>query len=94
MSSDSIKVFCRFRPLNQREKSTEGGTDLCVKFKGPKTCAVDGINKVTGAYQPIDYNFDATFDPDSRQVDVYTTAVAPILDSILDGYNGTIFAYG
>lgn len=25
---------------------------------------------------------------------VYTVAVEPIVESVLDGYNGTIFAYG
>jgi DNA replication protein DnaC len=53
-----------------------------------------GINKVTGNSEPIDYTFDATFDPNSRQIDVYNTAVEPIVESVLEGFNGTILAYG
>ena len=30
----------------------------------------------------------------SSQVDVYDTAAKPIIDSVLEGFNGTIFAYG
>ena len=40
--------------------------NVCVSFKDEKTCAVMGINKNTGAEEPIDYNFDYTFDMDSR----------------------------
>jgi hypothetical protein len=53
-----------------------------------------GINKATGSSEPIDYTFDATFDPGSAQKDVYETAIEPIVDSVLEGFNGTIFAYG
>ena len=53
-----------------------------------------GINKATGNSEPIDYNFDAVFDPNSQQIDVYNTAVLPIVDSVLEGFNGTILAYG
>jgi len=53
-----------------------------------------GINKATGSTEPIDYTFDATFDPRTTQESVYLTAVEPIVDSVMEGYNGTIFAYG
>ena len=89
----NVRVFCRFRPLNERELNTTGN-ELCVNFKNEKTCCVSGINKATGQVEPLDYTFDATFDPTVNQVQVYTTAVEPIVESVLDGYNGTIFAYG
>ena len=31
---------------------------------------------------------------DSKQVDVYNRTARPIVDSVLEGFNGTIFAYG
>ena len=40
------------------------------------------------------YTFDNVFDQDSRQVDVYNSVARPIVDSCIEGYNGTIFAYG
>lgn len=88
-----MKVFCRFRPLNQRELSTTE-SQICVKFKDKQTCSVNGINKVTGNAEPIDYTFDATFDPSCTQQDVFETAVLPVVDSVLEGFNGTILAYG
>lgn len=92
-SAGNVKVFCRFRPLNKRELATTE-SETCVQFKDEFTCAVSGINKDTGRTEPIDYTFDATFDMDSRQKDVYMKAVDPIVDSVLEGFNGTIFAYG
>lgn len=38
--------------------------------------------------------FDRLFDDTASQQDVYTDTTKPLLDSILDGYNGTVFAYG
>lgn len=34
------------------------------------------------------------FDPNSTQVSIYEQSVKPIVDSVLDGYNGSIMAYG
>ena len=31
---------------------------------------------------------------ESTQLDLYNTTARPIVESVLDGYNGTIFAYG
>ncbi|CEP62943.1 tubulin-dependent ATPase KIP3 LALA0_S06e07470g [Lachancea lanzarotensis] len=38
--------------------------------------------------------FDRVFRMDSSQLDVYEATTRPLLDSVLDGFNGTVFAYG
>lgn len=38
--------------------------------------------------------FDSAYDWNSKQRDVYNTSVAPIVESVLAGFNGTVFAYG
>lgn len=38
--------------------------------------------------------FDQLFDEDATQQDVYAKTTKPLLDSIIDGYNATVFAYG
>lgn len=40
------------------------------------------------------YTFDHVFGTASKQVDVYNLVARPIVDAVLEGYNGTIFAYG
>jgi len=40
------------------------------------------------------FNFDRIFPPSSTQNDIYDFGVKGIIDSVLDGYNGTVLAYG
>lgn len=43
---------------------------------------------------PRHYTFDAVYDDDSLQKTVYDESAFSIVESVLEGYNGTIFAYG
>lgn len=38
--------------------------------------------------------FDRLFDDSATQEEVYSNTTRPLLDSVLDGYNATVFAYG
>lgn len=40
------------------------------------------------------FTFDRVFDMSSRQKDVFDFSIKPTVDDILNGYNGTVFAYG
>jgi len=40
------------------------------------------------------FTFDRVFDMASRQVDVFDYSIRSTVDDILNGYNGTVFAYG
>ena len=53
-----------------------------------------GINQKTGVAEPIPYNFDHVFDMTSTQKYIYDVSVVPVVQSVLDGFNGTIMAYG
>ncbi|KAK5889766.1 hypothetical protein CesoFtcFv8_013353 [Champsocephalus esox] len=77
-----VKVMCRFRPLNESERS-RGDKDI-PKFSGEDTVVVAG--------KP--YVFDRVLAPDSEQVQVYDSCAKQIVKDVLGGYNGTIFAYG
>ncbi|KAL3051454.1 hypothetical protein OYC64_001659 [Pagothenia borchgrevinki] len=77
-----VKVMCRFRPLNESERS-RGDKDI-PKFNGEDTVVVAG--------KP--YVFDRVLAPDSEQVQVYDSCAKQIVKDVLGGYNGTIFAYG
>lgn len=44
--------------------------------------------------QDTNFTFDRVFNLESTQKEVYDIAAKPIIDSVLDGFNGTIFAYG
>ena len=40
------------------------------------------------------FTFDGAFGSDSLQENVYNNTAFHIVESVLEGYNGTIFAYG
>ncbi|KAH9779735.1 kinesin-like protein KIN-14Q [Citrus sinensis] len=84
----NIRVFCRCRPLNSEE--TAAGSVMAVDFEsvrdGELTVISNGAPKKT-------FKFDAVFGPQADQVDVFQDTV-PFANSVLDGYNVCIFAYG
>ncbi|XP_067299853.1 kinesin heavy chain isoform X2 [Pseudorasbora parva] len=77
-----VKVMCRFRPLNESEITR--GDKYIPKFKGEDTVVISG--------KP--YIFDRVLPPNTTQEQVYDTCAKQIVKDVLDGYNGTIFAYG
>nr|XP_023698185.1 kinesin-like protein KIF3A [Paramormyrops kingsleyae] len=89
--SDNVKVVVRCRPLNQKEKVMGFKQAVLVdEIRGSIT-----VNRAdTPNEPPKTFTFDTVFGPDSKQLDVYNLTARPIIDSVLEGYNGTIFAYG
>ncbi|KAF4026479.1 kinesin heavy chain isoform 1-T2 [Dama dama] len=79
----SIKVMCRFRPLNEAEILR--GDKFIPKFKGEETVVI-------GQGKP--YVFDRVLPPSTTQEQVYNACAKQIVKDVLEGYNGTIFAYG
>ena len=48
----------------------------------------------TGPYSTHSFVFDHVYDENSSQEKVYETTARTVVDSALQGYNATIFAYG
>ncbi|RYO32310.1 Kinesin heavy chain [Alternaria arborescens] len=84
--SNTIKVVARFRPQNKIEIASGG--EPIVEFKNDDTCTIQS-KEASGAF-----TFDRVFDMNSKQADVFDYSIRPTVDDILNGYNGTVFAYG
>ncbi|XP_026470738.1 kinesin heavy chain-like [Ctenocephalides felis] len=84
-AEDSIRVVCRFRPLNDSEE--KAGSKFIVKFPSGNE---DNCITIGGKV----YLFDKVFKPNATQEKVYNEAAKSIVSDVLAGYNGTIFAYG
>uniref|UniRef100_A0A4W4E5G1 Kinesin-like protein n=1 Tax=Electrophorus electricus TaxID=8005 RepID=A0A4W4E5G1_ELEEL len=78
----TIKVMCRFRPLNGSEVMR--GDKYIPKFQAEDNVIVGG--------KP--YVFDRVFQSSTTQEQVYKACAQEIVKDVLGGYNGTIFAYG
>lgn len=92
-SSESVKVVVRCRPMNEKERAANYERVVSVDVKlgqvavrNPRGCSPHEHPKV--------FTFDSVYDWNSKQVDLYDETFRPLVDSVLLGFNGTIFAYG
>uniref|UniRef100_A0A2I3LJN6 Centromere-associated protein E n=1 Tax=Papio anubis TaxID=9555 RepID=A0A2I3LJN6_PAPAN len=81
----AVAVCVRVRPLNSREESLGETAQLYWKTDNNTIYQVDGSKS---------FNFDRVFHGNETTKNVYEEIAAPIIDSAIQGYNGTIFAYG
>ena len=105
-----MKVIVRCRPMNGKEKTlscakilTIDQNILQVGITKPRILGSEvAAGKTTSdkplgdpsEYEPKRFTFDGVYDDDSTQKEVYEDTAYPLLTSVFDGYNGTIFAYG
>lgn len=66
--------------LNAQNQSGEGSDGSVSSYAGP--------------YSTHRFTFDQVYHRDSSQLMVYETTAKAVVDSSLEGYNATIFAYG
>ena len=107
--SDRLKVAIRIRPPLPREiepnlpfrsialVSKSSPTVSLVEYLG---CEYDEAERQRewvenpNYFQYHRFTFDNVFDPESTQEEVYKLTALPAVNSILEGYNSTILAYG
>lgn len=80
ISSTKVKVCVRCRPLIEQETHE---SRVCVSIEGERVKIGDKV-----------FSFDHVFNSKSKQGVVYDTAVSSLVEGALQGFNGTIFAYG
>uniref|UniRef100_A0A3B4T4P6 Kinesin family member 15 n=1 Tax=Seriola dumerili TaxID=41447 RepID=A0A3B4T4P6_SERDU len=86
---NSIKVFVRVRPLTQGTGlTTDGDQSLCLTVTSPNTI------RLLSKPEPRTFTYDHVADMDTSQDSVFSSVAKNIVESCMNGYNGTIFAYG
>ncbi|CDQ92650.1 unnamed protein product [Oncorhynchus mykiss] len=97
-SSETVKVVVRCRPLNRKEAAgvtgTPGGRGGIVEMDVHRGQVVLQNPRALPGEPRKTFTFDSVYDASSRQRDLYDETVRPLIHSVLDGFNGTIFAYG
>lgn len=89
-TSGNVRVVVRFRPLNEKEK-VMGQSTIHELYDNKTVVIKEQRNDKTEAHN---FNFDRTFDMNSTQEEVYLYSAKPVVDGVLEGFNGTVFAYG
>ncbi|KAL9655269.1 hypothetical protein ABK040_009043 [Willaertia magna] len=86
---ECVKVCVRCRPFNDLEKSNN--SKRCVEID--KVANTVTLIKNTNE-PPKVFTFDGAFDMDAKQQEVFQVTAKPIVESVMEGYNGTVFCYG
>lgn len=85
---ESIRVAARFRPLDRDRNDVS-----CVEFgRDGQTCSLR-IQRTHGI-SGFPFAYDHVFQPEASQVDIYHSVAQPIVEGVINGFNGAIIAYG
>ncbi|XP_075261714.1 kinesin-II 95 kDa subunit-like [Convolutriloba macropyga] len=87
--AETVKVVVRCRPLSDNEKKTGYNRIVEMDTKIGRIEITNPADKTTKAY-----TFDTVYDWNSKQQDLYDETFRGLVNSVLEGFNGTIFAYG
>ncbi|XP_077433883.1 centromere-associated protein E isoform X2 [Vanacampus margaritifer] len=88
----AVKVFVRLRPFIEREEcaSSEKKEPVQVFWKTDKKL----IHQIDDGSSTKCFTFDRVFTPEETTNQLYQDIAKPLVVSTVEGYNGTIFAYG
>ncbi|XP_077369748.1 centromere-associated protein E isoform X3 [Festucalex cinctus] len=88
----AVKVFVRLRPVIEREEcaSSERKEPVQVFWKTDKKL----IHQIDDGSSTKSFTFDRVFTAEETTNQVYQDIAKPLVVSTVEGYNGTIFAYG
>ncbi|CAI2369297.1 unnamed protein product [Moneuplotes crassus] len=89
----NIATAVRIRPMHAAEVVNELPSSISGCTTSNRVICDMSHNSIY-SNSPKVFGYDHVFDEYSSQEEVYTQAVASLVDSFLDGYNSTVFCYG
>ncbi|KAM5166095.1 kinesin-like protein KIF6 [Callospermophilus lateralis] len=97
MVKQTIQIFARVKPPARKQQSGIYSIDddenltPSLEIIIPRDLADGFVNNKRESYKFI---FQRIFDQDAKQEIIFENIAKPVAESVLAGYNGTIFAYG
>ena len=79
-----VRVACRVRPLDASAEAFATLHNKIIYCRDPEAPMLP----------PQAFSFDCSFDAQATNAEVYEEVARPVLRQAMEGYNGTIFAYG
>lgn len=89
---ECVTVVVRCRPMSPKEKSM-GYQQVVEMWTDQGTVLIRNL-KETHKDPVKTFTFDAVYDWTSTQQELFDETVRPLIESVLNGFNATIFAYG
>ena len=99
--SANVKVYCRIRPENEKEK--QSGMKTCITANSESSVKIftESIGIDTGKESSKNksenfqtFTFDGVFPPEEEQEKIFNIVAKPLINGALEGINGTLFCYG
>lgn len=84
MAEVCVRVALRVRPLLPKE--VLHNHQVCVRVVPGSAQVMLGSDRL--------FSFDHVFGPTENQDEVYESCVQPLVESLVHGYNATVFCYG
>ncbi|XP_060939280.1 kinesin-like protein KIF6 [Limanda limanda] len=95
MVKQTIQIFGRIKPTKRTTAvysvAIEEKTGASLEFTVPRDLADGFVNNKRECYK---FRYQKVFDQAVKQEEIFQNIAKPVADSVLAGYNGTIFAYG
>ncbi|XP_060225623.1 kinesin-like protein KIF6 isoform X1 [Meriones unguiculatus] len=97
MVKQTIQIFARVKPPMRKQQQGIYSIDEDEKLTSsleiilPRDLADGFVNNKRESYK---FKFQRIFDQDAKQDIIFEIIAKPVAESVLAGYNGTIFAYG
>ncbi|XP_018329518.1 kinesin-like protein KIF3A [Agrilus planipennis] len=91
---ENICVVTRVRPLSSKEVETNCPNIVSVDIENRMLSITKPGESTNNKPRTFTFSFDYIFPETSSQMDVYRNVAKPIVDKVLEGYNGTLIAYG
>lgn len=93
MASEAVRVIVRCRPENSREKALKCKKAVDVDEDRNQIILKNAVGSVSGK-QDKPFTFDGSYGSDSKTSTIYAESAASLIESVIEGFNATVFAYG
>ncbi|XP_068149566.1 kinesin-like protein Klp68D [Drosophila tropicalis] len=90
--NECVQVVVRCRPMSNRERS-EGSPEVVSVYPNRGVVELQNLIDVNKEQRKV-FTYDAAYDASATQTTLYHEVVFPLVSSVLEGFNGCIFAYG
>ena len=99
--SANVKVYCRIRPENEKEKQSGMKTCITPTSENSVKIITEAVGVDTGKDSSKNksenfqtFTYDSVFPPETEQEKIFNIVAKPLINSALEGINGTLFCYG
>ena len=99
--SANVKVYCRIRPENEKEKQSGMKTCITPTSENSVKIITEAVGVDTGKDSSKNksenfqtFTYDSVFPPETEQEKIFNVVAKPLINSALEGINGTLFCYG